>query len=147
MFRLSRTNLPSCKRHRRVVLTNWGASGRSRLRAGYTRTNFPSAQRSLKRATSPPSILPVRSSNSIRQSKPNHPGTRGFFFFLGKRVVKQSARKSKLFVAGFIADDRFRPRVGIGYEIPPNSARTEFIALLTPFDSFLDSMMKDTSLR
>ena len=146
MFRLSRTNLPSCKRHRRVVLTNWGASGRSRLRAGYTRTNLPSAQRSLKRATSPPSILPVRSSNSIRQSKPNHPGTRGFFFFLGKRVVKQSARKSKLFVAGFIADDRFRPLESV-HKIPPNSARTEFIALLTPFDSFLDSMMKDTSLR
>lgn len=119
LFRLSRTNLPSCKRHRRVVLTNWGAPGRSRLRAGYTRPTFRPPKDLCNRHRNERSLLssvhsPPRSHNPIRQSKSNQ----GFLFFLGKKVenphsVRKNSYLSRIVAAGFIVDHhRFPPRVG-----------------------------------
>lgn len=104
LFRLSRTNLLSCKRHRsRVILTNWGAPGRSRLRAGYTRPNFRPSTKiffvmvdergETSDLSSPPFqlVLPIL---PTRISDPNHPVEPDqLFLFSWKTEWKSRARK------------------------------------------------------
>lgn len=139
LFRLSRTNLPSCKRHRRVVLTG-DAPGRSRLRAGYTRPTFrpPEDLRNQHRneATSP--LLRPFSLVLAMIHKPDDRSRLSFFSW------KESGRKAKsggsVVIYRETSSQDLSPMIGFRREWNPVTrflpTRTEFIALwTTPLDS------------